>query len=158
VYRYAAGKVDWLASGLPSEGEQAAEPRIASLAIADVPVCRPGERLGQVRARLDEAERDLCVVVDEQHVVLGSLRGHALDGAAETPVDEVMDPGPSTYRPNTSVREMAEQLGQSKARRVLVTTADGVLLGVLRREDVEHAAHAGGPNLANHTQPEKEGA
>jgi len=121
-------------------------------------VCRPGERLVQVRARLDEADHDLCVVIDERRVVLGSLRGQALDGAAETPVDEAMDPGPSTYRPHVSVREMAEHLGQSKARRVLVTTADGVLLGALRREDVEHAAHAGGPNLAYRTQPQKEGA
>jgi CBS domain-containing protein len=150
--------VDWLASGLPSEGEQAAEPRIGLLAIAEVPVCRPGERLGQVRARLDEADRDLCVVIDERRVVLGSLRGSAFDGAAETAVDEAMDPGPSTYRPNVSVREMAEVFGKSGAKRVLVTTADGVLLGALRREDVEHAAHAGGPNLANDTQPKKEGA
>jgi CBS domain-containing protein len=106
-----------------------------------VPTCAPHERLGAVRARLTAAGADLCVVLDDERVVLGSLRGRALDGAADTPVEEAMDPAPSTYRPDTGVHEMAETLEQSGARRVLVTTTDGKLLGVLRREAVEQALH-----------------
>ena len=142
MYRYTAGKSDWLASGLPSEGQLAMEPRIGSLADASVPTCSVDERLGDVRARLSAAGTDLCVVVDAERVVLGSLRGRALDDDAQTPVEEAMDPAPSTYRPNISLQEMAEELERSGARRVLVTTADGKLLGLLRREAVEQALHA----------------
>jgi CBS domain-containing protein len=118
------------------------EPRIRSLVDETVPTCAVDERLGAVRARLAPAGANLCVVLDAERVVLGSLRGRALDGAADTPVAEAMDPAPSTYRPDTSLHEMAEALEESGARRVLVTTTDGRLLGVLRREAVEQALHA----------------
>jgi CBS-domain-containing membrane protein len=69
----------------------------------------------------------------------------------ETPVEDVMNPAPSTYRPNVSVREMAQHLAETGAQRVLVTDTDGHLIGLLRRNDVEHALHtavANGPLLA----------
>ena len=150
VYRYAAGKVDWLASGLPFDGRLAQEARIQSLADATVSTCRPGERLGEVR---DRVQGDLCVVLGPERVVLGTIRGKALSGEGDALIEDVMNPAPVTYRPNTSVRDMAHYMAESGARRVLVTTADGELVGVLRLEDVEHAlhaAHGGGPVLASH--------
>ena len=151
VYRYVAGKVDWLANGLPSEGQNADEPRITEVMDRDVPTCAPGERVGEVRARLGQG--DLCVVVSAERVVLGTLRGKQFaSAAADALVDDVLDPDPSTYRPNVSIQDMAEHLGTSDARRVLVTTGDGVLLGLLTREAVEQAVHAAhnadGPHLA----------
>ncbi|MBV9174170.1 MAG: CBS domain-containing protein [Chloroflexi bacterium] len=148
VRRYTAGKVDWLANGLASEGRLASEPRIAGV-MQPVATCRLGERVGDVRSRL-AGDGDLCVVVNAEEVVLGDLRGKALsDSPAEALVDDVMDPAPSTYRPNVSVHEMAEHLSGTKAQRVLVTTGDGRLLGLLRRDAVMHAAHDGGPYLAS---------
>jgi predicted transcriptional regulator len=144
VYDYAAGKAEWLANGLPSEGELASEPRIGSLAIRDVPTCRLGDRVGDVHA-------DLCVVVNANGVILGDLRGKALKAPPETLVEDVMNPAPSTYRPNVSVHQMAHELAESNARRVLVSDTDGRLIGLLRREDVQHALHeqhANGPVLA----------
>ena len=139
------GKTDWLASGLATEGQLTAEPRIDSLAIRDVPTCQLGQRVGDIDA-------DLCVVVNAQGVILGELRGQALKADPRTLVDDVMNPGPTTYRPYVTVREMADHMGETGARRVLVSDADGRLIGLLHREHVEHAlhaAHAGGPVLAS---------
>jgi Mg/Co/Ni transporter MgtE len=100
---------------------------------------------------IDELHADLCVVVNDQRVVLGDVRGKALQAPPETPVEDVMNPAPSTYRPNVSVSEMAQHLAETGAQRVLVTDADGHLIGWLRRDDVEHARHtavANGPLLA----------
>jgi CBS domain-containing protein len=91
------------------------------------------------------------VVVNEAGVILGDLRGKALEANPNTPVEEVMNPAPSTYRPYVSVHEMAHHMAKTDSRRVLVSTADGRLVGLLRREDVERALQGervGGPVLA----------
>ena len=97
---------------------------------------------------------DLCVVVNDAGVVLGDLRGKALKEHPEARVEDVMNPAPSTYRPNVSVHVMAHELAKSKARRVLVSDGDGRLIGWLTREDVEKAlegqsARGDGPVLAS---------
>ena len=74
VYDYVAGKLDWLAAGLPTEGTNAMRPRAADLARKDVPTGRPDEHLEDVRARVGAAGWDACVVVNEAGVVLGLLR------------------------------------------------------------------------------------
>lgn len=109
--------------------------------LRDVATCCLGTRVGDVYA-------DLCVVVDAGGVVLGDLRGKALHAPPETLVEDVMNPAPSTYRPNVSVHEMAHELAETGAQRVLVSDADGHLIGLLRRADVEQALKAAGPVLA----------
>ena len=145
VYRYVAGKIDWMAAGLATEGELAGEPRIGSVVVADVPTCRLGQRIGEIDA-------DLCVVVNEDGVVLGDLRGKALEADPSALVDNVMNPAPATFRPYVSVHAMAHHMQKNDSRRVLVSDANGRLVGLLRREDVEralHASHTGGPVLAS---------
>src|SRR5258707_1198299 len=41
VFRYAPGKEDWMAAGLPIVGSRASIPRVGSVARRDVPKCRP---------------------------------------------------------------------------------------------------------------------
>ena len=150
VYRYTPGKADWFAAGLPREGEMAAVPRIGDVADRDVPTCRPAERVGEVRRRLQEAAQDLCVVLGQRRVVLGRVRAKDLEGNRDVAVEDVMDPGPVTYRPDTLLAELVQhlqQLPRGKANRILVTTSDGELIGLLRRADAErvleelHAEH-----------------
>jgi hypothetical protein len=157
VHRYLGGKDDWLASGLPTQGQLAREPRIGSLAIASVPTCGLTQRLADL-----DSEIDLYVVVTEERVILGDVRGKALRGDPSTRIEDVMNPAPVTYRPNVSVHEMAHQLVETGAQRVLVSDADGRLIGLLDRQDVERELHsqsesgAGGPILANHPPGEEE--
>jgi hypothetical protein len=149
VYRYFGGKVDWLAAGRPGEGELADELRIGAIAHDDVPTCRLDQRIGDLNV-----SGDLCVVVNAASIVLGDLRGKALRGDPSQTVEQVMNPAPSTYRPNTSVHEMAHSMLESGAKRVLVSDCDGRLIGWISREDVETALdeqrrQGGGPVLAS---------
>ncbi|MBV9328740.1 MAG: hypothetical protein JO352_33940 [Chloroflexi bacterium] len=75
-------------------------------------------------------------MVNDECVVLGDLRGKALQADPHRCVEEVMDPGPSTYRPNIGVQEMAHHMIETGARKVLVADGDGRLMGGLTFEDV----------------------
>lgn len=137
VYRYQAGKADWFAAGLPREGDEAHTPRVADVARRDVPTCRLDESVGAVRNRVRDGGWDVCVVVDEQRVVLGLVRAEALGVDPATPVEEVMQSGPVTFRPNLGAGQMPDYLKKQRTPRALVTTSDGVLMGLLRMEDVD---------------------
>jgi hypothetical protein len=75
VFEYVAGKADWFAFGLPSEGRDANTPRVGQIACRDVPTCTLRERVGEIRDRVEAAGWDECLVVNDQTVVLGRLRG-----------------------------------------------------------------------------------
>lgn len=130
VYRYTPGKADWLANGLPAEGTEANGQTVGDLARRDVPTCRLGERVGDVRERVQAAGWELCVVVNERRVVLGRLRGRALAAEATTPVEQVMEEGPTTYRLDRPARETAAYLVERRVAGVLITTSDGELVGL----------------------------
>src|SRR5215210_5428407 len=83
VYRYTPGKDGWLAMRLPTEGPDNATPRAGDVADRDAPTCAPHDRLSDVRDRLAESGETSCIVVSDQRVVLGRVRGEALDGDAE---------------------------------------------------------------------------
>lgn len=51
--------------------------------------------------------------------------------------EQVMRPGPATYRPDALVSDVIERLRQRRVSGVLVTRSDGTLIGWLRRDDVE---------------------
>src|SRR5919197_692581 len=111
VYDYTAGKLDWLAAGLPTEGTAARLPRAGDVARKDVPTCSVEERLGNVRDRVRAAGWDACVVVNEERVVFGLLRTAELAGGdADARIEKVMRPGPSTFRPNVPIAEMAQYM------------------------------------------------
>lgn len=139
VYDYAAGEAEWLAFGLPSEGSEADKPRAGTIARRDVPTCSLGDRLGDVKARVEAAGWDECVVVNQEGVVLGRLRGLALGGDAEGLVGAVMESGPTTVRPDEPLASLVPRLRDKGVGRIIVTTPDGRLLGVADREAAERA-------------------
>ena len=145
VYDYAAGEADWFASGLPREGRDTAIPRVGDLARRDVPTCMLSEHVGDVRERVRAAGWDTCLVVNEERVVLGRLRGHALEAPDEAPAEQVMEAGPTTTRPDTRLEAIVGRLQQRNVGQVLVTTPDGRLVGVLLREDAERRLEVSTP-------------
>src|SRR6266511_3534620 len=134
VYDYAAGKLDWLAAGLPTEGTNAERPRAADVARTDAPTCRLEEQVERVRERARAAGWDACVVVNDERVVLGLLRQEELE-RPEGRIEEVMRPGPSTFRPHVPIEEMADFMVAHDLPTSPITSSDGRLIGVLRRED-----------------------
>src|SRR3989442_15510191 len=78
IYDYAAGKADWFAAGLPMEGEVAHQVFIGQLARRDAPSCRLGDRVGEVRERVEASGWDQAGVLDAKRVLLGWLGQDAL--------------------------------------------------------------------------------
>src|SRR2546421_12814894 len=133
VYDYVPGKSDWLARGLPSKGELASRPTAGSCALDDVVTCALDEPVGSVLTRIEESPYGFALVVSEGGVVLGRLRRSALEGDPQTPAESVMEPGPSTVRPDTPAAELAQPLHQPELNTAVVTTPEGRLIGVVRR-------------------------
>ena len=136
MYDYRTGILDWKTAGLPVEGTNAQVPRLVDVVRRDAPTCSLGERLGDVRDRAAAAGWDACVVVSGGHVVLGLLRGAELQGDPELVVDQAMRPGPSTYRPFVPVAELRGIMNDRNLESSPVTTSDGKLVGLVRKQDV----------------------
>lgn len=141
VYDYGPSKMDWIGAGLPFDGTLAAEPLLAKLADAGVPTCRMSDTVGEARSRI--GTWDICVVVNEDQVVLGLVRAEALGVADDRSVVDVMQEGPSTFRPHVTAQEMVSQLEKSPRSWLLVTNLDGTLVGVARPEQVAEAVSDG---------------
>jgi predicted transcriptional regulator len=136
VHDFRTGIQDWLGAGLPTEGTNAERPRLVDVVRRDVPTCALGERMGDVRERVIAAGWNACVVTSEERVVLGLLRAKQLESDPELPAERAMRPGPSTYRLFVSVAEMASIMTERSLENSPVTTSDGKLVGLVRREDV----------------------
>ena len=80
VYDYVAGKADWIAGGLPVEGERANVPRAIDAVKRDVPKCGPLDLIGDVSDQVEAARDDVCIVTNHEGIVLGRLRRRALAG------------------------------------------------------------------------------
>lgn len=125
---------------MPTEGTAARLPRAGDVARKDVPTCALDERLGDVRDRVRAAGWDACVVVNEERVVFGLLRAHELEGDGDALIESVMRPGPSTFRPNVPIGEMAEYMVEHDLVNCPITTLEGRLVGLLVREDAVREA------------------
>jgi predicted transcriptional regulator len=144
VHDYAAGKADWSASGLPVEGRSTETPRAGDLAARDVPVCAVDDPAAEVLKMLRGSGWDTAIVLGCERVVLGRLYEDKLTEAIErdptVKVEGVMDPGPSTFRPDVARKELREFLREHELGTAVITTHEGELVGVVRREDLEPAA------------------
>jgi CBS domain-containing protein len=143
VYDFVPGKDGWFAAGLPSEGTEAAVPRIGELVERDAPVCRLDESVDAVRARLENTTWDRCMVLNDEGVVLGMVGRKSLRENPGALVEDVMREGPSTYRPNVSVQEMLGRMRKYRLKAVPVTTNFGVFIGMVKRERLEPVAERG---------------
>jgi rhodanese-related sulfurtransferase/CBS domain-containing protein len=142
VYHYVGGKADWMAAGLPIEGSAASLTLVGGLARTEVPTCSLETRVSEIRPRL-VGDWSSCFVLNEERIVLGRVYRSRLGDDDET-AEGIMDPGPVTFRPDITVDEMAERMRHDKLRTAPITTADGRLVGLLFREDVEQAASIAG--------------
>lgn len=138
VHDYVAGKADWLAHGLPREGDRAAVPYAGDLIDTEPPTCALPDAVGQVSTALDRSRYGFSLVVNEHRIVLGRVRRSAIEDADPTATAEsVMEPGPSTVRFNTPARELAQRLAERDLKTAIVTTPEGCLGGVFHRTEVE---------------------
>ncbi len=139
VYDYVAGKADWAAFGLAIEGRWHSGTRVGAHAHTHVPACGPSDRLQEVRERVRASGWDTCFVTDERGVVLGRLGRAALARDDDVAVAEAMTLGPSTVRPSFRLDQAVERMRSQNLSTLPVTRSDGLLVGIIRREDAERA-------------------
>jgi len=137
VYDYVGGERDRLAASLPNAGRFAGVPTAGHVLRNDDMVCHLGERLGDVADRVRALGRGACIVVNGHHVVLGRVRGRALEGDPDATMEAVMRPGPSTVRPDTPLETVIKILREGNVNSTLVTDLEGRLIGTLYLEDAE---------------------
>ncbi len=139
VYDYEAGEMDWVAYGLPTEGAKAKAARVTGAMRGDVPTCGLRDRVGDVRTAVAARGWDICVVVNDERVVLGLLHGDAWKADPSSIVEDVMSNGPPTTRPSTFLDEMVERLHRRNTPGILISSSDGVLMGYLWTSEAETA-------------------
>jgi Mg/Co/Ni transporter MgtE len=130
------GLSDWVARGLPREGENSGEPRAVDFAGQDVITCALHDPLGEVRERVEASPYGFAFVVSADDVLLGRLRGTDLEGDPQAAAETVMESGPSTVRADLAPAVLLERLERASLDIAVITDPDGRLLGVVRRENL----------------------
>jgi len=123
VYDYAAGKVDWLAAGLPTMRAEPSERRALERADLNPTTCSPEAAVGTISATV--------LVVNEQRVLLGRVPPG--DYPPTTRAEQLMEPGPQTVRAHEPLDALVERMSKRGVEEIVVTTPEGRLLGVVRR-------------------------
>jgi rhodanese-related sulfurtransferase/CBS domain-containing protein len=137
VYDYTTGKADWIAAGMPTERRDPSLSRVTTAMRIDVPTCSPEQPISEVALRVRLADWDMAVVVNEHRVILGRLRISRVDTDSSLPVWDAMEPGPVTVHADARLDVTLRRLADRHVETVIVSTPDGVLLGVLRAEDAQ---------------------
>ena len=134
MYDYVDGKVDWMAFGLPVEGEDG--PFLGDQ-LSPVVTCAVTQTVADARRELSGADDDGVVIVEADGLAVGEVDAKALDGQPdETVLLEVLRPVPSTVRPSVTVASVSGGGGP------LVTDSDGRLLGRATVEPAhDHEGH-----------------
>jgi hypothetical protein len=144
VYDYVAGKADWSARGLPMEGELAGYAAAIHAADIDVPTCLVSDSVASIKSMLESAP--VCIVTNSSGIVLGRIGQRELETTADTAA-EIMEEGPSTFRPDVPLDELLERMQSRDVDNVVITDPDGRLMGILYRSRAEelmgelHEAH-----------------
>jgi hypothetical protein len=124
---------------MPRAGNAADVPWAGDL-VREAPTCTCDERLGDVTDRMRRSSDDFCLVIlAEQKIVLGLLRGDGLIKDPNARVEDVMELGPKTTRPSEPLQELIESNDAVGVKHFFVATSHGALLGVLDRDTADRA-------------------
>jgi CBS domain-containing protein len=129
--------MDWLARALPTEGTEAGAPRVKDALRDDVVTCGLDDKVGDVMPRVEKSPYGFALAVSPDGVLLGRLRRSRCEGRDDDRVEDVMEEGPSTVRPDKPAAELAERLRKGDLKTAVVTTPEGRLVGVVLAADLE---------------------
>src|SRR5258708_35425372 len=135
VYDYTLGKVDWIASGLPTVRAGQPGRRVLDALRRDVPTCAPGAPAGLALQQARAQGWDRCVVIAGQRVVVGILRANRVSASEQASAAEVMQPGPTTVRAHEALAATRQRMRERHVAQLLVTTPEGTLIGVVDAMD-----------------------
>ncbi|MFB4277310.1 MULTISPECIES: rhodanese-like domain-containing protein [unclassified Nonomuraea] len=128
VYDYGVGKMDWLSADLPYDGHAA----LVSQNVRRDPVTAVlDDPLGSLTERIIADPAGLAVVVDEDDVVQGIIGSRELKGAdLDDTAESAMRLGTTTVRPSEELEPLVQRMDRAKVDHVVVTQADGTLVGL----------------------------
>src|SRR5258708_6789337 len=135
VYDYTLGKVDWIAAGLPTIRAGQTGRRVLDAVRRDVPTCAPGAPAGPALQQARAQGWDRCVVIAGQGTVIGLLRAGRIGAGEQAPAVEVRQPGPPPVRAHEALDATRQRMNERHVARLLVTTPDGTLIGVIDATD-----------------------
>jgi len=139
VYRYAPGRADWSAAGLPMEGTGARPLRAIDVVRRNPPTRRVGNPVREAAKATEVSVLPVCIVLNNQGIVLGRLRRGAISADPGARVEEIMEEGPTTVRADEDLAELVDRMQRRKVGSIVVTDPDGTLIGILYRADAEGA-------------------
>src|SRR5689334_5421668 len=113
----------------PVEGERAGEKRVGHFARSDVVTCALGDDAVEVVERIETSPYGFALVLGQDGTILGRLRRSAIREAGSGTAEELMNPGPSTVRPDQDVTELCEKLDAKDLKTAIVSTPEGKLIG-----------------------------
>lgn len=115
-YAYVDGIADWKAAGFPTEGTAEPGQTVADATRADVPTCRPDETVGRIV--LGWSTR-AGMSVWWSAVTAWPLAAFAttfFDSDPNRTTVQVMEPGPSTVRPDGQLQPLVQRMEERNAR------------------------------------------
>lgn len=133
MYDLIGGRAAWTVLGLPTEGQIGDRRRISQF-VLPAPSVGIDATIGDV-ARLNGGDVPTAVL-GAGGVLLGAVQPTALGLPANTSVERVMITAPGTIRPDLRVEAALRQLDDDGLDHVYVTTASGVLIGLVVPGDV----------------------
>jgi len=107
----------------------------------DVPRFGLDDRAGAISDAARAGGWDWAAVVDSRGVLLGRVRTADLNDP-DARARDVMEEGPSTYRPNVGLDELLRRMLDHHFDQAFVTDPDGRLRGLVTRRDIARALEA----------------
>jgi Mg/Co/Ni transporter MgtE len=126
-------------------GAEPRPPRVGDRLRHDVATADVHERIAEVRPRVLASRYGFALLIDRGGVLLRRLRRAALESDPAATAEQVIEPGPSTIRPDTEPTALARRLSKRNLTTAVVTDPDGVLLGIVRFVDLDQ--HEPSPEL-----------
>ena len=75
----------------------------------------------------------------EHAIELNTMEGFYMDQDRKILVQEIMTPAPVTVKPETTVREVARIMHEKKIHRIIVSSTDGEITGIISTLDILNA-------------------
>jgi predicted transcriptional regulator len=135
VYHFVGGKTEWIEHGLPTTGEGPFLLLAGQVLRPATATCGPESRADDVRREMTPGPDSICAVVNDENVVLGRVRWRDLPDDDDARVETFMQLGPATVRPREELPPLLDRMRHAGVRTILVTTAEGRLLGVVNRDE-----------------------
>jgi osmoprotectant transport system ATP-binding protein len=113
--------------------------RVRDIDLWTAATVRVGEYVNEARAKLDDADVPILLLVDDNNRPKGWLSDRALHG--ERVQDELRSPAEPVVELDDVLRDALSDLLESETRYGPVVDADGRLAGILSIEVIEHTLH-----------------